>query len=84
MERSRDNRRSHDAGSRAFIGEHTAKDKYIIVYGISQRKKCDDDFRKARKLKIQVWEPKFLGNRILCEYGRNKYRNGAKVYPRTG
>ena len=37
MERRRDHRRTHDAGSHTPALKYTAEDQYIRVYGVSQR-----------------------------------------------
>lgn len=84
MERCRNHRREYDARSCTHLGEYPAENECVQFHGVSQRKKCNDDFRETCKLKVQVWKQKFLGNWILCEYSWHQYINSAKVYPRTG
>ena len=43
MERRKNNRRKHDAGSCAFVGVDTTKNECIKFFGVSEGKECDDD-----------------------------------------
>lgn len=54
--------------------------KYSVStnYGISKRKKCNDDIRKACKFEVQIWKQTFLGRKILCKHSRIKYLNNTK------
>lgn len=65
MERCRNHRREYDARSCTHLGEYPAENECVQFHGVSQRKKCNDDFRETCKLKVQVWKQKFLGNWIL-------------------
>ena len=40
---------------------NSAKVQCITNYGISKRKKCDDDIRKASKFKVQILETDISG-----------------------
>ena len=40
--------------------------------GTLKSKKRVDDFRQARESEVQIREPKFLVQRILCGYGRKE------------
>ena len=48
--------------------------KYSVsqIMGYLKGKEQSDDIRQARNPQVQVWEPTFLGARILCGYGRKK------------
>ena len=67
-----------------IIEGHMMPDHVHLLVSVSKRKKRDDDLREARKSEIQVWEQKFLGNRILRKHGRPQYCNGAEIYPGAG
>ena len=64
MERRGDHRREYDAGSCAHTGKHTTEVQRVAIHGVSQREKRNDDIREAREPKVQIREPKFLGDRI--------------------
>ena len=68
--------RNHRSGAvqrpRTYAHQDSAEVQRIANHGISQRKEQSDDIRQARKPLVQVWEPTFLGARILCGYGRKK------------
>ena len=70
MERGRNHRRTHDAGSCTSLGRRATKVQHLAVYGVFEREKCDDDLRETRQLKIQIWKSKFWDNEILRQYGR--------------
>ena len=70
MERDRNHRRTYDARPYPSTFKYPAKVQHIANHGVSQREECNDDFRKARKPKIQIWEQKFLGNRVLRKHSR--------------
>ena len=68
--------RNHRSGAvqrpRTYAHQDSAEVQRIANHGISQRKEQSDDIRQARNPQVQVWEPTFLGARILCGYGRKK------------
>ena len=52
IQRSRNNRRAYDARPCTSTAQHTTKNEYSEFYGIPERKKCFDDVRQTRKLKV--------------------------------
>ena len=54
-------------GAPANAGTATRKGPAACSGG---QKRCNGaDLRKARKPEVQIREPEFLGNRVLCQYG---------------
>lgn len=49
-----------------------------------EREKCLDDIRQARKSKVQIRKPSFLGGGILREHSRSERGNDKEVYPGSG
>ena len=68
---------------RTYAGEHTAQTKCFEFHGIFERKECTYDVRQARQLKVQIWEPAFLGRRVLCKHSRIKRGHHQKIYSRA-
>ena len=56
MERRGDSIWKYDAGPYPSTCFNPPEDKRVAIYGLSERKKCDDDIRAAWKFEIQVWK----------------------------
>ena len=69
---SRDHRGRGIPGSHSSSGEYSTVHGYSTVRGNAQEQKRVDDFRQARESEVQIREPKFLVQRILCGYGRKE------------
>ena len=83
VERSNDHRGKSDAGSHSSSVVDPAKIFGIQLHGISEREKCDDDFRASRKFEVQIWQQAFLGNRVLCQHSRHPGESSEEVHTRT-
>ena len=84
--------RSGDTGGRVLprpyphAGINTAAYECGTVYGIPEKQEQSDDIWPARKSEVQIWEPAFLVQRILCGYGGKVWRSDKGIYlqPITG
>lgn len=56
VERSNDHRGESDARSYPPAAVNSTEIFSIQLYGVSEGEKRNDDFRTARKLKVQVWQ----------------------------
>lgn len=83
VERGDDHRGKSDAGSHTSAAVDPAKIFGIQLHGISEREKCDDDFRAARKFEVQIWQQTFLGNGVLCQHSRYPGESSEEVHTRT-
>ncbi len=69
--------------SRTHVSANTTKVQCMGNNGISEREKFVNDIRQACELKIQVREPTFLVQRVLCGHGRKKCKEDRRVYTAT-
>ena len=83
VERGNDHRGKSDARSHSSAAVDPTKIFGIQLHGISEREKCDDDFRASRKFKVQIWQQAFLGNRVLCQHSRHPGESSEEVHTRT-
>ena len=51
--------------------------------GVLKRKKYDENIREVFKFKVQIWQPAFLGNRVLRQYSRVTGEGPEEVYSRA-
>lgn len=70
-------------GSYTYADRNTAEDECIGIYGISERKEQSDNTPKAWEFKIQVWEQKFLVQRILCRYCREECQANSRIHTKS-
>ena len=76
MERSSNYRGEGNAGPHPSGVVDTTEVFRIQLHGISEREKCDDDFRASRKFEVQIWEPAFPGNSrgsLNARMGKDKF-----------
>ena len=79
-ERDRNHRSGVLQRSCAYAGKDTAQVQRVGDHGVSEREKLADDIRAARKPKVQIWEPSFLVQGILCGYGGKEYQADSGIH----
>ena len=57
-------------GSYSYVGEDTAEVQRVEHTWIFEGEECIDDLRSVYQFEVQVWEPTFLGEEVLCEHSR--------------
>ena len=57
--------------------------EYSAVRGDAQIKECTNDLRQTRKPEVQIREQKFLVQRVLRGYGRQKRKNDPGIHPES-
>ena len=80
MERSRDNRKEGMSGPYTPISKHTAENKSIGIYGVSEREKQSDDIPKIWEYEICIPEQRILVQRVLCRYNREKHSSNTRIH----
>ena len=82
-ERSKNHRGRSVQRPHTPFGVNPTVHKCSTIYGISQGEKHANDFRPTRKSKIQIWQPTFLVQRILCRYSRSKQESDREVHTKS-
>ena len=72
-----------NAGPHPSVAVDTTEVFRIQFHGVSEGKKCDDDFRAARKFEVSIREAALLGDRILREHSGVTGESDTEVYPRA-